>query len=994
MKKTALASIFITLFWSANSQTFDPDQVYLMENQFNGNIVGQYVTDPPQLGEYVLTNDKEISVLTQQENGKTYYSFCSPYGSQSGQPSDYIRFASRGEGEKLGLAKSGAIWWEMIPHVSAKGHHYGYVYLKNKDTGLYMADNTSPQNSLSLRSPNRKDGEAYLCTKKLTDPDDRHFLWYFSPWIKNPPHLNVALPQSGWTPRANKTAILSSQQALKNPTCRVTTTAGVELFTRKGIAWGTYWDHLHFYVFNLNDPALSKEGTYILETAGIQKTIVIKRDALLHPLRQHGHDQFHLSEIFDPTFGAVAQWGRLVNWWPSAYGFFSSLSYWDPWTKTSPNTFPDWMWRNDSESNKSRPIYKPYPGTATEEQAKHCLDGGWDMTDQYAHNYAADGVVLFELAQMHQRTTHAALKDKIYEEILYGVRGLLDRQEPNGSWRQGYMDQIHWTGTSAILGASLAAVLPIIQQRDTDLGDKVRQAASKAWKYVTSKESDPSSWAVKNEGRLPDGSLVSANLPSQRNMWRESYLLFAVAMYRLDPSEDLRATIEKEIGRGTIAYHGWIEKHGGKLPGQFTDKWEWAITALLLYYPNASEQTRSTIVQIVDRAYKKNIINTKNAGGPYGAYGKYLAVYGPAYTWQVWKLMMVSTLLYDTLGQAYGQGMLLAQKSLDWYWGSNPYSSSLVFGVGDTYVNSGWSSYHTIGRNTSLLAKNMHLKGIDGSYPSSETTVMGTLALWNSVLLLDKHRKSLQGVVAYEDETFRHASLFLPAGRYNGDMLKALGMGTDRIRSLKIPENFSVTLYDGDNWDGNSQTVESDAETLGSLTGRVGSLVVHYTGSLSAPEGIVPDHAPGDTPDDDTDTTHSPHESTPDATPETTPDTTPDATPEATPDTTPDVTSDVSPETTPNVTPSVTPNVTPNTVPDTTLETIPDTKTDTTPQGNSPLPSIHHTDPKSDPSPEPKADADKENIFVSFLPFGLQWLIASMLLIAGLGAYWPLREEL
>jgi len=824
----------VALLSIANSGDFDPSQKYLIENEFSGQILGQYTSNPPALAPRILTNDKEIHIFTKIENGKEYVSFASPYGMQNSDPNKYKRFANPSQaGEELSLKESGPIWWEVIPHISKDGHKYGYVYLRNKDTGLYMKDTASIDNSLDLRSPDRK--EAIVTADTLENPDDRRYLWQITPFITTPPSLNLALPQSGWTPKANKIAILSLKDQLNSPTFRVLDESGRELFSSKGIYWGKYWDNLHFYTLNLNNKKLEKEGTYQIEVAGIKKKIYIKNDIFLHPMRQKGSDRFSISEIFSPDFGFVTQWGRLVNWWPKPYEFLSSLDYWSPFDKNSPNTFPDWMWRDDSDANRNGVIYEPYGGKATYEEANNCYKGSWDMTDQYAHNYAYDGLVLNELSLMYQNSQNPNLKEKIYKEILYGVDGLLKRQESDGSWRQGYMDKLKWTGTNAGLGAGLASTLPIIREKDPNLASRVEEALNKSWSYVNSKANDPSTWAVAGEGKLPDGSTVASMLPTQRNLFRESYLFFAINMYLNTKDKTYKDIVEKEAKEGTIYHNGWFKKGGvGKFPGQFTAHGEWALIALLKYYPFASDETKKAIEQIATDYYNSNIISTKDyVGGPYGAYGKYLSKNGTAYTWQVWKNMLCATMLYKTLGDKFGQGVLLAQKALDWYWGSNPYSSSLVFGVGDFYVNSGWASYHTIGRHIGMEASNMHLKGSDGAWASSETTVVGSLAIWNSVILLDKYRDSLKGVEIFTKEGFSGDRLFLPAGKYNSDLLKAYGIALNDVSSLKVPENFRVKLYTGGEFNGESEEIEDDTSALGATNNRVQSIEVIYTGEIA-----------------------------------------------------------------------------------------------------------------------------------------------------------------
>ena len=838
LKRSIITALFFIML---NAQNFDPEQIYLIENEFNGQVLKQYGSEPPQLEKKGLGNDKWIKIATKEENGKKYYSFTSTYGRMHSNPDKYEKFAApKKEGEQLSRAQNGAIWWEIIPHISKDGHNYGYFYIKNVDTGFYMKDNTDINNSLNLRSPKRSSDAAFLTATKLDNPDDRRFLWQITPITTTPPGKALTLPQSGWTPKATKIAVLSSKDKITPPTFRVFAKDGQLLFESKSVYWGKYWDDLHFYTLNLNNKKLEKEGTYKVETEGITKTVYIRDNIYLHPMRENGSDRFSVQEIFSPDFGFVTQWGRLVSWWPKPYEFLDSLSSWDHFDK-SPYIFPKWVWRDDSDAvdNGTDKYFEPYGGTATVEEINNCYKGGWDMTDRYAHNYAFDGLILAELSQMYRNAVNKELKNRIYKEILYGVDGLLKRQESDGSWRQGHMDKLKWTGTNAGLGAGLASTLAIIKERDDTLAAKVQDAIEKSWSYVQAGVNDKSTWAVKNEGKLPGDYTVKGNLPNQRNLWRESYLHFAVNRYLNTKDDSLKKIVEDEIKQGTIYFNGWRKRGGGRLPGQFTAHGEWALAALLKYYKFASDDVKQYIEEIAESYYNDNIVKDTLIGGPYGAYGKYLARNRTAYTWQVWKNMMSATLLYQTLGQKYGQGMLLTQKALDWYWGANPYESSLIFGVGDFYVNTGWSSYHTLGRHIGVEKDrdSMHLKGTDGNWAASETTVMSSIAIWNSIILLDKYRNSIEKVKLFTDKNYGGASVALPAGKYNDDLLKAYGIDLNDIGSAKIPQDFKVKFYTGEDFNGTVEEASDDISSLGATNDKVKSVEIIYEGAIKAPKG-------------------------------------------------------------------------------------------------------------------------------------------------------------
>ena len=808
--------------------------VYLIENEFSGEILGQYTSNPPQLGPRILTNDKEITIFTKVEDGKTYYSFASPYGMQSDDRADYLYFASpQSVGEPLALKNDESIWWEPIAYVSSDGRHYDYIYLKNKLSGLYMKDSADSNNSLSLRQPTRTgENPAIVTAAPLDNPDDRRFLWQITPTMKTPPSLNIALPQSGWSPYANKIAVLSSATAIATPHFRLKSADGNLLFEGDATPYGQYWDGLYFYTMNLNTPQLAQSGKYTLEVAGVTKELFVKEGIYLHPLRNHGDDAFNIEEIFDANFGFVTQWGRLENWWPQPYAFLASQTYWDTWEQKVPNTFPEWMWRDDTDANGNGKSIEPYDGTAIAKADEQSIyHGAWEMTDQFAHNYAYDGLVLYRLTQMYTLATTATLKAKLYDEILYGVEGMLMRQESDGSWRQGYMDKLKWTGTTAGLGAALAAAAPVVAQHDTALAAKVEDAVDRAWEYVQKRVDDASTWAVGEKGITPDGSILKATPPTQRNLWRESYLLFAVTRYNTTKESLYKEAVEKEVMQGTIAYNGWFGLNGTDLPGHYSAHGDWALTALLAYYPDASDEAKAHIESIAAYYYNEYIVKDDLLGGPFGTYGKYLSGYAAAYTWGVWKKILAALQLYHTFGERYARGVMVAQQAMNWYWGANPYSSSLLFGVGDFYVNGGWASYHTIGRHTSLESNGMHLLGYDGTYFSSETTVLGSLTLWYATMLFDGLDYSYEGVACYVENEYKGAMLQLYAGGYTKEQMAAYGVEMAKIASMHLPQGYEVRFYTSSDFSGEATQIQSDTASV-TLAEDVASMEILYSGAV------------------------------------------------------------------------------------------------------------------------------------------------------------------
>ncbi len=834
--------IFINLFlltsMSAIPFVYKPNTIYHIQGQFNGEMLKQYLNYPPEIGVWYNQNTHQIHLTPIDKNGKRYYKIASAfnhYFSAPNKPGEPLTIDANSEDKQL---------WEFIPHKTNDGRDFGFYYIKNKATGNYLYDNIDPSVELNLRQPNRgfdkNKHQSYPTTISITQPpkNDRRYLWRIDPTETEIPSSTLSVPQSGWTPKANKIAVLGVTNPLATPpSYTISDKNGNLLYNGVSILWGQYWSNHYYYILNLNIPQLEYEGKYKLSCNGLKANIFIKKDVMLHPFRQKGTDNFDLKDIFDPNFGFVTQWGRLKSWWPNAYDWLKSLSHWD-WILSAPNsphnvnTFPHWMWRDIWDDNGNGNNYENLSQIATYHEAASCLDGGWDDTDTFAHNYAIDGQTLDELAQLYNNTNDTQLHDKIYKEILYGVYPILDRQENDGSWRMGYMDKQHWSGTTAALGMGLAAVLPIIKDRNNTLALKIKSALQKTWDYMQIKKDDPQSWPVPNVGIMYDGNVLKGFVGNQRTMWREAYLMFAINLYLATHNNTYKKAVEKEILSGHFAYNGWMNKNPyTPFAGQYSTNAIFALIAMLRYYDDASKEVKKYIKKLSKYFYDTYVITDKLIGGPFGNYSK-RRIKAPdgVDAWHIWEYMAASTHIYKHFGDEFGKGLLLSQRALDWYWGANPYAASLMQGVGTRFMNYGWSSPHTIGRHMGLSATTINnipkAKGTDGSWPMSEATVSSSISIWNSIVLMQKFSDH-NWTKIYSKNNFKGVYSFLTTGKYNHKMLIAYGIKD--INSIKIPTGYVVKLYTGDNFNGNIIKIDNNTSNI---AGTYNSLEITYN-SLS-----------------------------------------------------------------------------------------------------------------------------------------------------------------
>ena len=831
---TGLVALSILALSNALGAPFpDPKQEYWMENQFSGHVV-EGGNGPPNLQDQ-FAPWRRVVLEAVEKGGKTYYKIKTkgdgkPYWGPAPSLGAPLRVDKKGNGD--------AFLWELIPYIAPGNKRYGLYMLKNVETKQFLRNKIAPKKTLDLRDPKRE--EMGITTGALI-PNDRRFLWAFGV-AREEPIETLAVPQGGWdTSSPTKLAVLCVKNKLKEPVY-FSVFIGDKAVKGKAVYWGQYWNDMHYYVINLNHPFFSKPGKHKLACAGKEAIVRIVDHAYIRPYREWGKDRFSLADIFDSNLGAVGQWGHLCEWYPNTY---------DLW-KRDLKFFPRWMWRDESDSNKNKVEFEPVADKpeVTRAEANLAYQGTWDITDRYYHNYALDGVVMMWLSEMYrlEAKDDPILLKELIEEMKYGLLPALKRQESSGSWRQGFLDVTHWTGTTCSLATGLAAIAPCLKKSDPVLAAKALAAAEKAWKYILPRKDDPKTWAVAKQGILPDGTLLQRGVGSQRNLYRESYLMLALYLYFATDKAEYKNAAEAEIRKGTLSEkRGWMGRDGNVLAGQRDCKGYRLIPALTRYYmaPASSAYAKKEIKRMMWPYYKGNIVKPSFIKGPFGTYHE-----GAIHPWSFGEKFIPAMYIYDAFGAKYQEGAFLCARAADWYMGCNPFSSSLLYGVGDDFALDGWNSYHAIGRQMSFSkldirkeneqrkkqrrplfsGKHPLLRGSAYDYFETEMEVAQTMEIWMGMRLLDKHRNDKFGVTVFTKPKFAGGRIRLPIGSYSARRLAAYGIPPRYIRSMKIPKDYIATLFSGDDCQGASMVVVSSAPSLGRWSGKAKSMTIDMVG--------------------------------------------------------------------------------------------------------------------------------------------------------------------
>ena len=722
-----------------------------------------------------------------------------------------------GEGGKVIITSDkneNAIW--LIKRVLLSGKRdVGFFTIKSKKTNLYLTRSLD-WNAANLREPKTKDIVLLPMDKK----HPRTQYWSIEPTINNTIET-LAVPQGGWSPWAmNKIAVYNSSERLDSIP-KFTLTRGKSFkYTGEAFCWGQYWNKQYFYIINLNTALKGvKKGTFTLKFNGKRVKVRITNNAYTNPFRQEGRDRFTISDLFDKQWGFVGHWGHLSTWYPKGLISLGMTKH---------------TWIDELDANKNgKKIELIEPETpVTEAESKNALLGGWDMTDKSSHSYGCDGRVLRSLEELYHLISDKKVKKSIIHEIEYGVKGLLVNQAQNGSWRQRANDWTYWVGTTANIGAGLASVQKLLKKYNHKLAVKNKIALKKAWAFVYKNRFNRKKWAIKDEGILPDGSVLTIIPQSHRQGYTEAYLSFAVEMAIYTGKEFFRDEVNDIIERAGFGKNKKIRSISGEtFPGEqdFTGSGTDIILTLFKYYSSASPKAQGKIKDLVTSYYKKHIVSYDVLDGPYGKDGKALFY---DYTGGQWRLpyeLLIACNAYKLFGDKFSEGILVSQRKLDWWTGCNPYYTSLILGVGDRFLLNGWSSYHALGRQVGMNSGpgKWTLQASLTNYIGKETTTGGCVALWLGITMLENISiKGVDTISLYSENEFSGEMTRLTEGEFRKNQLTALGMALGSVKSIKMPAGFKVTVYSEPDFSGKSLVITENLSNIKEQFGTVASLIV------------------------------------------------------------------------------------------------------------------------------------------------------------------------
>ena len=816
-----ITAVFTHLYADAPFK-FEKGVAYRLENQANGTYIhigpgwwnrdGRW--DKPEMSFVFPGSPGGLWKFEKTKDGLFYIYNDSK---MKNKPKTVFLASPASEGEYLKVAekkKDNTLW--IIKRVLLSGKRdVGFFTIRSKKNNLFLTREMD-WNAANLREP--PTNNILLMPKDKRHPRTQY--WSLEPTI-NDPIETLAVPQAGWSPWAlNKIAVYNSFDKLKKIPNFVLTDGKKFTYKGKAFYWGQYWNKQHFYIINLNKALKGvKSGTFTLKFNGKRVVVRILKNAYTHPYRQFGRDHFSLSDLFDRKWGFVGHWGHLSTWYPKGI---------------IPLGYKNRTWIDETDANKNGITYEVIKPEIpiTPEENKNAFLGNWDMTDKASHSFGCDGRVLQSLAELYPLVKEKGVKKSIINEIKFGVRGLLANQDDNGAWRQRTNDWTYWVGTTANIGAGLASVQKLLEKHSKKLAEKNMKSIQKAWDYVYKNRFDRTKWAIKGEGILPDGSVLSIVPQSHRQGYTEAYIAFAVQMFLLTGDKFYEGEVDDIIERAEFGEQTKIHSiNGEKFPGEqdFTGSGTSALITLLRYYPFASALAKEKIKTLTVDYYNKHIVNDDILDGPYGKDGN--ALYHD-YTGGQWRLpaeILIACYCYKLFGDKFAQGILLSQRKLDWWTGCNPYYTSLILGVGDRFLLNGWSSYHALGRHVGMNSGpgKWTLEASETNYIGKETTSGGAVALWLGITMLENiSKKGIKHIAIYSKNKFKGTYTNLTVGKFSRKQITALGISMDSISSIKLPEDIKVELFSKEDFSGNSVVLTESSPSVKDKLKTIGSMLI------------------------------------------------------------------------------------------------------------------------------------------------------------------------
>lgn len=605
----------------------------------------------------------------------------------------------------------------------------GYVKIKNSVNGMYLGI---------------KDGVAEKgnVVAQYNDSDSMSLKWNVYK-IEDETATRIVVPQTGWAPKASKTAVLSIEKKPSvDPVLTVTKDGEIVYCEPMIMPLNAIVFELISYCADLTE--LEEEGTYVasVNIEGVEPVEFIIASDVYRNVR--GYDQYDLSVEDNMSIKEI-------------------VDYFFAWQRCDESDFIPEDEYSASEGHPAGKIYGedynlPLYTAVNEpaenggmESAKYPTDiiiedvfGGYidaTSTDKDTGNIAKAATSMLHCYKYAQ---DPADREAILGEIIWASDYLLKIQKDNGAFylavkpydkypvEDGYprhVVELDGSGLACRVGATLAEASTVLSESDPERAAKYLEGAIKAWEYYEAN---------------PENFILRSAFPGVWTGNSGSVLACAVQLYIATGESKYKEYCDREI-KESVMIDGVLTKESGPVPGQvsyYNDEvmYGQALEALAAYYPYADFGVKMKINSLVDDwvEYWENA--TQNA---YGFNPSFAATYFGCCGWTMQVAEKAALLAITTNNK---KCLDLATEHYDFVTGKNPTGASFIVGFGH-YL--GCEPFFRARDNTkgSVLpglfvheySGNLTSREIDGSifWKMSETTIDVGGAVVSTIAMLD-----------------------------------------------------------------------------------------------------------------------------------------------------------------------------------------------------------------------------------------------------------------
>lgn len=605
----------------------------------------------------------------------------------------------------------------------------GYFRIKNASNGMYLGVKDSVAEKGSV-----------IAQYKDSDSISQRWNVYK---IEDELATRIVVPQTGWAPKASKTAVLSIEKKPSVDPILTVTKDGVVVYSEP-MTMPPNMLVFEMLAYSADLTKLEEEGTYVasVNIDGVEPVEFIIANDVYRNVR--GYDQYDLSVEDNMSIKEVVEyffaWQRCdesdfipEEEYSAIDGHIPGKIYGEDYN------LPLYVAVNEPAENGGAESAKYPTGEIIEDLYGGYIDA--TSTDKDTGNIAKAATSMLHTYKYAQ---DSADREAILGEIIWASDYLLKIQKDNGAFylavkpydsypvKDGHprhVVELDGAGLACRVGATLAEASVVLRESDPERSAKYLEGAIKAWEYYEAN---------------PENFILRTAFPGVWTGNSGSVLACAVQLYIATGEEKYKEYCDREI-KESVMIDGVLTKKSGPVPGQvsyFNDEvmYGQSLEALAAYYPYAGFGVKMKINKLTEDWVDYWISETQNA---YGFNPRFCATYFGCCGWTMQVAEKAALLAITTNNK---KCLDLATEHYDFVTGKNPTGASFIVGFGyylgcEPFFRTRDETKGAVlpGLFVHEFSGNLTSREIDGSifWKMSETTIDVGGAVVSTIAMLD-----------------------------------------------------------------------------------------------------------------------------------------------------------------------------------------------------------------------------------------------------------------